>query len=591
MRHLVKVRAYDDVPPEEFYLPVSLEEYRQLWETITGYFQRKEFDTWRALMRLWSAGDHVFLLLFISSAGRHAWSEFRGEPHFWHPVHIEMGRLIQFGQPDGTSIDDTLIIGARGLGKSTHFDVDDIRHKLVDANHASAIFSLTRDLATKHLNTIATEIDSNDILREIWPDRFWRDAEERRSAGVVSWGAEKGYTIKRTSARPEPSFGAYSFEYQLPAGMHFDMRRYDDIEADRTVNSELSSKTIEDRWVSSQNLSSSRRQRRVTGTYYSASGLMVRLETDYQLKTWLFAGEEPTTDPVPAVERAPMGGKAANGFTIPELWRRLKDAGGAEQSEDGIWRKTSNQAALVDYGRQTRCDPIAGEATRLSVDEIGYYEGEGREHLQGAHVVVCADCSVGMGDPTAIWAWMLTKEKEFWWVDGEKRVVTPSERKHLLHEVCQRLINFGAIVVQLRLEQFGQAQYVQDQEEYWAAMPSFPAPRIVKCNDNRSPGRGEGKVHRIYERWQPQLSGGRIFFPKRMMRKDERGVTIDLVHYFKTFELGKFPSPKIDNMLDAGGLIWEDPARVGPLPWPTVDRWKTRRKEERPKHYATAGML
>ena len=573
MIHRVRVKVYDDLPPEQVDLPNTLEEYGELWARIQDQLREGHLETFRALIRLWTAADQFFLMRYVMSAGKDAFDKFRHEAHFHHPVHIELARRLQF-DPD---MDDTVLIGARGLGKSSHFDADDIRQVLINPNYAIAYFSLNKELAKKHLSRIMQELDTNAVMKDCWPDRLWRDFDERMAAdSKTPWSETAGLRLKRSTTRPEETFGAFSFEYGLPAGMHFDRRRYDDIEADRAVKSELTAEVIEDRWVSSQNLSSSYRCRRVTGTYYSASAMMVKLHTEYGLKVALYPGED-TNDPVPPEEAGPLGGRPVNGFTRDHLWDRLKDVGGAE-FVDGKWRKTTNARAIIDYARQTACDPQAGEATRLDVKQIRTYEGDGLQYARNGNVLVCADCSTGVTDATWIWAWLLTSDREFWWIDGERKVVDPMERRKLLHDVCQRLVNVGAEIAQLRLEQFGQATYVQDQEHYWSTMPNFPAPRIVKCNDNRSPGRGEGKVWSIYERWQPQLAAGKIVFPRQMIRMDERGVPVDLVAYFKTFEMGMFPRSRTDNGLDAGKLAWEDEARVGPMPWPS-DRYDRQMKQ------------
>lgn len=601
MIYRVRVKVYEDAPPVQVDLPGTLQEYAELWASIQGQLQSGQLETFRALIRLWTAADQYFLLRHVMSAGRDAWDRYRHEPHFQHPVHIELARRIQFD----SNMNDTVLIGARALGKSSHFDSDDIRTVLVNPNHATYYFSLTKLLAQKHLSIIQQELDTNAMLKECWPDRFWRDTDERLStdSGKVPWSEAAGLRIKRTTTRPEQTFEAHSFEYALPTGMHPDRRRYDDIEAERQVSSELTAETIEARWVSSQDLTSSLRGRRVTGTYYSPSAMMVKLHTEYGLTPAVYPGED-TKDPVPPEEAGPMGGRPVNGFTREHLWDRLKDKGGAE-FVDGKWRRTTNQRAMIDYGRQTACDPQAGEATKLDWRWIAgvagerFYDGDGLQYAKLGTVVLCADCSTGAYDPTWIWAWLLTPDKEFWWIDGERRVVDPLARRQLLHDVAQRLINYGAELVQLRLEQFGQATYVQDQETFWATMPSFPAPQVVKCNDNmraEKVGRGEGKIWRNYERWQPHCAAGKVRFPRQMIRIDERGVPVDLVAYFKQFEFEMFPKSRTDNGLDAGALIWEKEERVGALPWPK-DRYdshmeaiRARMAHQHGQSYQSAGI-
>lgn len=588
MIHRLAVRVFDDAPPQEIVLPQSVQQYHELWRYIDGFRERDE-PTFQALLRCWTAGDGYFLLRFVMAAGRNAWNHFRHEPHFDREEHIHIARVIQFDP----AMDDTVLIGARGLGKSSHFDADDLRQLLLDPMYCVLYFSLTAKLAEQHAALVGEEMEKNDLLKFAWPDRFWADEAERRSEGsVVPWGPSTGYNIKRPFTRLEKSIEAASFEYQLPTGKHPDRRRYDDIEADRSVRSELTQETLDDRWTSSQHLTSSRRSRRVTGTYYHPNALMVRLSLELGMKRMLFPGED-TSRPAPPAEAGPLGGTPANGFTREELWKTLEQMGGAEKDPEGNWRKTTNARALTDYGRQVACDSLAGEATKLDWRLLRQYDGDGKRFAREVNVVVCADCSKGAKDPTAIWVWGLSRSREFIWLDGEYQLVDPKARRELLHEVCARWVYLGAKVEQLRLEQFGQAQYIEDQQEFWNERPAFPAPRIVKCNDNRSPGRGEGKTWSIYERWQPQVAAGKVLIPKEMWRMDERGVPIDLVAFFKAHEWDMFPKGK-DNLFDASKLIWEDKKRVGELPWPK--EWDhmldalNQRKPEKP-HYQSGGIM
>lgn len=576
MRYSSTVQVYPDDPQQQIYLPETLEEYGQLWETIER--EAVNYDTWRAMMRLWSAGDHYFLLLFVLSAGREAWNEWRHEPHFKHPDHIRFARQIQF---EGT--DDAVHIGARGFGKSTHFVADDLRNKLEDANHASCWFSLTRELAQKKLGIVQNELTVNRALLSLWEDRFWEDPAER--AGSAKWSLKDGLTIKRTSTRPEQSFEAHAFEAALPTGIHPDKRYYDDIEADESVTSPVTASTIEDRWVSSQNLASSRRQRAVTGTYYSASGMMKKLSDKYGLKVVLFPGED-LEKPAEGEEAGPFGGTPSNGFTREELWARLKDAGGADQ-RDGKWRRVANQKADGDYGRQIACDAQAGEAARLDWKWIQFYDGEGRDVGRTMHTIVCVDASNGAtktADPTWIWVWGLTAAKDLYWLDAERRVLPPKERKELIYQVCSRWRDLSYLC-QLRIEQFAASEFASGQEAYHQEM-GFSV-TTLKCHDNQ-----KSKLNRIYDRWQPPCQSGRVFFPRRMLRADEKGNMVDLVAYFKTFEFGMFPGPRTDDGLDAGGLIWESEAKVGTLPWPA--RRRDGRHEKRVQAegtFASAGVV
>lgn len=582
MRRRVAVSPYPELlPAEEIELPDTLEEYTDLWRVLESERLAGHLETWKALMRIWSLGDGYFRLRFVMSAGRDAWNKYRNEPHFWHPAHLDLARRIQF---EGT--DNAVLIGARTFGKSTHFINDDIGNKLRDPNHASMWFSLTRELAAKKLRSLQREMETNKLLSAIWPDRFWASADERPPS--VSWSIRDGLSIKRTTTRPEQSCEAHAFEKALPTGSHPDKRYYDDIEADVAAESPEVQRTIEERWVSSQNLHSTENHRATTGTYYGAQGMMLKLSTVYGLKTWLYPGENLDRLPESEEEAGPFKGAPDNGFTKEELWQCLADAGGAHREEDeegnlGPWKRRSNRVADRDYSLQIACNPTAGETAKLKWRDIRRYTHEDFLRVRRrSTAVLCVDPSNGVNDPSLIWVWLLTPERNFFWVDAEMRVIPPSERRELIFQLSTKWSSIAARF-QRRIEQFGPSEGYSSQLEYEKQFGvSF---QTLKCSDVR-----KSKTERILARWEPNTSAGTVFFPVEMVRRDEHGNQVDLVDYFKRFEWDPFPRCRTDNMLDAGGLLWEDPERVGSLPWPPRLA-KRRQASDDSVSYASAGIL
>jgi hypothetical protein len=577
MRHTVAVSAYPGlVAPQEIALPVSLGEYGELWRDLEAMRTSGRKQEWAANMRLWSAADHYFLLRFVLMAGRDAWSKHRNEPHFQHEAHLGLARRIQFGDPD-----NAVLIGARTFGKSTHLIADDVRHKLNDQNDASTWFSLTGKLSEKKIAAIQRELEENQLLIGLWPDRFWRNAEERPSS--VKWSQRDGLSIKRTTTRPEQSFEAHPFERSLPTGTHPDGRYYDDIEGD-------ASDDLDDRWVSSQRLHSDNPRRRVTGTYYRTNGMMVKLgmSTDrggYGLATWLYPGED-LSRPEPNRDLAgPLGGTPANSFSREALWAELALTGGARRDEEtGEWRMTGNKLARRDYSKQIACDPTAADTGKLNWSLIKRYSPiELARWRRYSTAMICADPSRGIEDPTVIWVWLLTPERHFLWVDGEMKMLAPRARMALVFQVCAK---WQAIAqqTQLRIENFGASEAYERQVEHHEA-EGFVI-ETINCHDTR-----KSKIARAYDRWQPPAADGRVYFPEEMRREDENGNMIDLVAYFKEREWDPFPQPHTDNMLDAGGLAWEAEERVGPLPWPAPRREKRLAPDSEAAGFAGAGVL
>jgi hypothetical protein len=582
MPYRVNVAAYPGTPKVALTLPEDCQAYLELWRHIEEVREADQLTEWEALMRLYSLGDHYFRLLFMMKAGRDAWDEFRHEPRFLHESHIRLSRILQF-----EDMDNRVFVGSRAWGKTTHFICDDIGEKLADADHASCWFSLTKGLAGTIVGVIQSELSTNPLWPQVWPDRFWRDVTDRATG--AKWSITDGLTIIRKSTRREPSFAAHAFESSLPTGIHPNKRYYDDaLEADESAKSEVTAEVLESRWISSQQLSSNsgKRERLVTGTYYSPNGMMMKLSDEYGMEPLIFAGEDLTEKDVPEEEAGPLGGRPSIGFTREALWAAAKKVGAVRQNEDGTWARVSNQKGWNTYGMQIACDPTAAEAAKLDWKWIRVYVEDGRELGRRMSIVVCCDCSTGAGgDPTWIWVWGLSTSRNYYWLDGERRVLVPSARKDLIYQVCSRWRDLAGDVPQLRIEQFGGAEYSDAQAEYHAQL-GFPV-EPVKCHDTT-----RDKITRAYERWQGPCQEGRVYFPEKMIRLDERGNQVDLVAYFKQFEVDLFPKPRTDDGLDSGGLLWEKEEKTGPLPWPVARR-------RRPRHavgeiagsFAGAGTL
>lgn len=557
----VDVEVYPGTGWQALHLPKTLAEYRELWAVIERLRQRKEFEAWKAAMRMWGSADSFFRLIFIDSAGQAAWNRWRHERHFWTTAHLECCREVQF------STEPWVLIAYRGMGKSTIVTKNDnIGQKLSscrsgdiswgNADHASVIFSASRQYATKHLRAISDELRGNDLYKTLWDDRFWQDIDDDSQ----NWSLTTGLTIKRSSSRPEASFSAEAFVGRLPVGSHPDTKYYDDIEEETAVSSEEAMSNIEEKFVSSKNLRSSAASLdRHLGTYYHPNGMMMKLQREFGYRRLLFQGEDLSRRP-PKEVAGPLGGAPVNGMTRDELFDRINEKGGIKRAK-----------ARRDHAMQIGCDPLAGEDGRFESSAISYYDDEpvalAREERMA--VVICMDPSMGKEDPTWIWVWGLTRSRRLYWLDSERRRMAPRARTRAMFEVCARW-RLIADVAELRIEQYGQSEAATSQESYHKEV-GLDIPIRVSCDSQH------GKEERIYSRWEPLASDGRLYFPRSMRRVDEDGELVDLVSYFITNEWSLFPKPMTDDGLDAGGLIADE--KAGKIPWPSGLR-----REEQSRH-------
>lgn len=547
-------------------LPSSLSGYRELWDRIE-LEKRVSFESWRALMRLWSAGDLFFFGMYVSMRGLGNMRAATGMPWFWHPLQLQYARWIQFDS------DEVIDIAAREFGKSSWKTfMRNLWSKLSDPDLASCIYSHTGEYADKHLNTIQTELRENELLKTVWSDRFYWDPDHR-DAGTFS--LKDGLCIKRATTRPEQTFEARTFIHSLPTGTHFDESFFDDIEEDKAISTAESIQNVINKFIKAQDLTSKAKGKpfvSVTGTYHHPAGPMRRLETELGYRARVLPGEDlsrPEPDPTKA---GPLGGRC-NFFTPTELRDVLRRKGGIR-----------SQIAVRDYTRQICCNPIKGERTVLRSELIQWYTERPNEiaRMSGMNGVLCVDTSRGRVDPSFAWLWGLTKDRRLYWLDGFREFLAPAAREARVLELVQKWEKVIDIV-QLRMENFGQSEVVERQRTYndqWGcAVPIIPCrSNEAKSGQSGFEGREAGKREREYARWEPALARGEVLFPRQgIFFLDDQGDAHDLVKHFVENELEMFPTPLSDDGLDAGALIWEPVDKAGPLPWPEGRRERYRR--------------
>lgn len=558
----------DGLPETTVYLPDTLDDYRTLIRKINAL--GKGSKEWVAAMRLWCAADLFFLHLFVMSAGRHAYDKHSKRLLFWHPRQLQYARDVQFGV-DGKGPHMQTNVAYRGMGKSSWTYSLMIQHALRDSSFACALFSFTKVAAMKHLGVISQELRSNDLLKELWSDRFFADPVAEGIGFTVSQ-----IFIKRSSTRLEPTFSVYPFKSKLPVGSHFDAHFYDDIEDRESVRDLDSIKHTEEQFVAAQRLVSSSFFFMMNGTYYHSHGLVMKTHTDLGWKLNLLPAEDDSTEKIEnAPGRGPFGYECE--LAHPEwLWAGINSAGGL-----------GSVVAKREYGMQMMCNALSGETTKLDIDLIRTYDETARQLVRRTRwpIVICmdpgGDATTGKGDPTFIWAWALSPDHQFWWVDGLRQQLTPRARKLAFYRMC---IDWGTItnVEQGRIESFGPSEAHSSQVEFHEEK-GYDL-ELIKCTDTRNYGGGggknAGKRAREFARWETPLVENKIWFPKEMIKEDENGAAFDLVQYMKVDEIGSFPKPRADDGLDAASLIWAPESLVGPLPWPPEKiSWRERDSE------------
>ena len=112
------------------------------------------------------------------------------------------------------------------------------------------IFSFNKPVARKFLRQIKYEFESNETLKQLYPDILYADPKKESPR----WAEDSGIVVKRKSNPKESTVEAHGLVDGQPTGAHFLLRVYDDVvTVDSVTSPEMITKTTE-AWSLSDNL-------------------------------------------------------------------------------------------------------------------------------------------------------------------------------------------------------------------------------------------------------------------------------------------------------------------------------------------------
>lgn len=126
------------------------------------------------------------------------------------------------------------------------------------------IFSHTRPNAKGFLKQIKIELESNELLKSLFPDVLYQDPKKQSP----KWSEDEGLIVKRRSNPKEATVEAWGLVDSQPTGKHFVVLIYDDVVTEASVTTkEMLDKTTRS-WELSTNLGSDGGVKRYIGTRY-----------------------------------------------------------------------------------------------------------------------------------------------------------------------------------------------------------------------------------------------------------------------------------------------------------------------------------
>lgn len=147
--------------------------------------------------------------------------------------------------------DDFLDLWARYHFKSSIITfAGTLQEILRDREITAAIFSHTGADAKKHGTQIKRELETNEVLKALFPDVLWADPAKQ----APLWSDEKGIVVKREGNPKEATLEWHGLIDGMPTGSHYRLRVYDDVVTEKAVTTPDQVQKATRQWELSQSL-------------------------------------------------------------------------------------------------------------------------------------------------------------------------------------------------------------------------------------------------------------------------------------------------------------------------------------------------
>lgn len=473
-------------------LPKSKDDYPKIIESLKSYSQEEQ----RVIMAELGRKDLYFFIIYI--LGRKDMAE-----HNWYFDRI---REVQ-KEPDGR-----LDLWARGFCKTsiiTHgMSIWDIMR---NPETTIGIVSWSRRAAIDIVKAIKTELESNELLKKLYPDVLYDNPEVQSPR----WSDERGLIVKRTSNKREATIEGTGLDTQL-TGRHFDILVYDDIVSVNNVTSNEVIQNTTNALLTSFNLVSRDGKKRFIGTRYHTVDTY-----DYLIKNKIV---KPRIYPA-TIDGTPDGEPC-------EIITK-------EQLEE----KRHEMTPFI-FSAQMLLNPVSDDERRFNPQLFQYYDKASLDKLtKNVYITVDAATSKKKGsDYSALAVMAVDALDNVYLVDLVKDKLNLDERKKKLFEL---VLKYKPLVVGYeRYALMADTDYIRKCQE--TENIRFP---IVELGGKLS------KIERV-DRFVPTFSNRKFYIPESLEYRDYEGKSHDLIQELK-YEMINFPKGH-DDCIDAISRI-KDP--------------------------------
>lgn len=460
------------------------------------------------MIAAWAKRDLFFLLVYVLKR--------KDANNDWV---FERCREVQ-ASPNGH-----LDLWARGHYKSTIITFAyTIFEILNDPELTFGIFSHTRPIAKAFLRQIKREFETNEWLKQLFPDILYENPQSESP----KWSEDEGITVKRKGNPKEATIEAWGLVDGQPTSKHYRRMVYDDVVTRESVTTpEMMAKTTE-AYQLSTNLAARYHKRRMIGTRYHFNDTYKVIMSEGGV--------------VPRIYAATVDGKV--------------DGEPVYMTREELAKKRGDQGPYV-FGCQMLQDPTADEKQGFKAEWLQYAS---LTTWRGLNIVLLFDPASAKkkgSDYTAGWVLGLSADRNIYVLDILRDRLSLTERADLVmlwHRHAQKMS--GGPPMAVGYERYGMMadiehiQTRQADENYRFAITELGG--IMPKPD---------RIRRLI----PWFEKGRIFLPPKLVKTNYEGREVDLVQSFINDEYLPFPVGQHDDMLDALARVLEDDLQ---LAWP-----------------------
>ena len=475
----------------QYQLPKSKDVYPSLISAMSAYTQAEQ----QKIMAEMGRADLFFFIVYIL-----------GRKDLNTDWHFDRIREVQ-AEPNGT-----LNLWFRGSGKTsiiTHGMT--IWNIMQDPEITIGICSWSRRAAIDIVKAIKTELESNELLKELYPDVLYENPETQS----VRWTEEKGLIVKRKGTKREATVEGTGLDTQA-TGRHWDILVYDDIVSVNNVTSNEVIQNTTNALLTSFNLVSRNGRKRFIGTRYHAVDTY-----DYLIKNKIV---------IPRIYPATIDG-TPDGEPCEIITR--------EQLEE----KRKEMSPYI-FSCQMLLSPIADDERRFNPNLFQYYDKQSIDKLT-KNVYITVDAATSKkknSDYTAMAVMAVDSLDNVYLLDLVKDKLSLDERKKKLFSL---VLKYKPLAVGYeRYALMSDTDYIrkcQEQENI-----RFP---IVELGGKLS------KIERV-DRFVPTFVNKKFYLPESLEYRDYEGISHDLIQELK-YEMINFPRGH-DDCIDAISRI-KDP--------------------------------